>query len=97
MIKVLSLTLALPLLTVTAAQARPNTTAMRCADAQALVAQGGAVVMNTGPRTFRRFVANVGYCDRTQRIRPSYAPAADARQCQVAYECYDPQRFTGGR
>ncbi len=70
--------------------ARPDTRAMTCASAQRLVQQRGAVVMTTGQHTYFRFVANRGFCDAWEAIKPKRAPTRDVRQCPVGYECYEP-------
>ncbi|MBJ3774124.1 hypothetical protein [Acuticoccus mangrovi] len=79
-------------LTATAAPAaaRPDTRTMTCAEANALVRREGQVVMTTGTYTYRRFVANVGYCDRWQGIKPEYAPSRDNPKCVMHSVCYQP-------
>ncbi len=79
------------------AQAGRDIPSMRCADAQSTVARHGAIVLNTGPRTYRRFVSQLRYCDRWEHIRPAYAQAADTPQCQVGYICVDPPFYLNRR
>ena len=69
------------------AQARPSTTEMTCAGASALVASHGAVVLNTGPRTYDRFVSSHFFCQYDETLEPVWAPTADAAQCLVGYRC----------
>lgn len=68
------------------AQAMPNSLTMSCAQAQALVARQGAVVIGTGPDLFDRYVTNPGYC-QSQRSRPAWIPTRDNPQCLVGQEC----------
>jgi hypothetical protein len=73
-----------------AVAARPNATAMTCAQAAATVAQAGAVVMSTGQHTYERFVASAQYCVRHEITRPGYSPTRDSPRCQVGYVCETP-------
>ncbi|HEY9214707.1 MAG TPA: hypothetical protein VIQ29_17895 [Ancylobacter sp.] len=70
------------------AQARPDSLAMSCASASALVRDNGAVVIGTGPNLFERFVASAGFC-QSQRTEPAWIPTADQRQCLVGQRCRD--------
>ncbi|WP_428030676.1 hypothetical protein [Ancylobacter sp.] len=83
------LLLALPLSG--AAQARPDSLAMSCASAQALVRQQGAVVIGTGPNLYDRFVTDAGYC-QSQRSKPAWIPTRDEAQCLVGQLCRE-RRF----
>lgn len=74
------------------ALARPDTRAMTCAQAQALVKQQGAVVMSTGTYTYQRFVSTRAYCERFEITWPLYAPTRDNPQCFVAYYCKEQYR-----
>ncbi len=78
-----------------AAQPRPDVTAMTCAAAQALVARSGAVVATTGPGTYSRIVADVGFCTVEKSTRPDYERTRDVAECFVGYRCVDP--FSEGR
>jgi hypothetical protein len=69
------------------AQARPSTQAMTCGQSKALVASRGAVVLNTGPTTYERFVASQAFCQFNEMIQPMWAPTRDAPQCPIAYRC----------
>lgn len=70
------------------AQARPDSLAMSCASASALVRDNGAVVIGTGPNLFERFVASAGFC-QSRRAEPAWIPTADQRQCLVGQRCRD--------
>jgi hypothetical protein len=69
------------------AQPRPSTQAMTCGQAQGLVASRGAVVLNTGPTTYERFVASQGFCQFDEMIQPMWAPTRDTPQCPIGYRC----------
>ncbi len=69
------------------AQSHPLTLRMSCAQAQGLVASRGAVVLNTGPATYERFVGGYGYCPVGETPQPAWAPTADAAQCPIGYRC----------
>jgi hypothetical protein len=77
--------------TLTAAQAQPrvSTQSLTCVQARALVSSRGAVVLNTGPVTYERFVASSAFCDRGETIEPAWVRTADAAQCFIAYRCID--------
>ena len=77
-----SLLLTLP----ASAQAMPNSLTMSCAQARALVAREGAVVISTGPGLFDRYVTDAGYC-QSQRSKPAWIPTRDNPQCLVGQEC----------
>ena len=44
--------------------------------------------MNTGPRTYRRFVANRGFCARDAFTRVEFVPTLDNPQCPVEWVCF---------
>jgi hypothetical protein len=72
----------------TAAFARPNTTALSCADAQDLVAREGSIVLNTGaPGLFQRFVAGARFCGNSEAAAPAYVTTADAASCKIGFYC----------
>jgi hypothetical protein len=91
MMRVCSLFLAAAALAATSfvalAQGRPSTTAMSCAQAQALVNGSGAIVLGTGGPTFERFVANQNFCLRGEEAVPFWAPTRDNPQCMVGLRC----------
>lgn len=69
------------------AQARPSTLQMSCAQAQALVASRGAVVLTTGAHTFDRFVRDWRYCATSEYADPAAARTADNPSCNLFYVC----------
>ncbi|HRJ69602.1 MAG TPA: hypothetical protein PK812_08340 [Beijerinckiaceae bacterium] len=69
------------------AQPRPMTSAMTCADAQALVKRAGARVLNFTPTTYDRVVADLRFCIIGQTLVPEFAPTRDAPRCFVGYVC----------
>lgn len=72
----------------TAAFARPNTTALSCADAQDLVAREGSIVLNTGaPGLYERFVASARFCGSSEDAAAAYVTTADAASCKIGYYC----------
>ncbi|WP_244476472.1 hypothetical protein [Methylobacterium sp. Leaf88] len=79
----------------TDAQARPDTRAMTCAEAAALVARAGAVVMSTGPATYARFVRDGGFCPLPETTQPSWETTRDNPKCFVGYTCRD--KFNEGQ
>ena len=72
-----------------AAQNRPSTTAMTCAQAQSLVTARGALVLGTGGDTFDRFVRDAGFCASGQIAVPSFTPARDNPQCMAGWRCIE--------
>jgi hypothetical protein len=71
---------------------RPFTPQLSCQSASGLVAANGAVVMNTGPNTYDRYVRDASACFATQVTRPAWVPAADRAQCFVGYTCIERER-----
>ena len=71
----------------TAIAARPDTRTMTCEYAQAFVKQHRAVVMTTGPYTYARIVAGLGYCGPGEDVRLITAPTLDYPRCRVGYIC----------
>ncbi|MEM8664690.1 MAG: hypothetical protein AAGF49_11295 [Pseudomonadota bacterium] len=69
------------------AEARPDVRQMTCAQANALVAERGVVVMTTGRYTYRRFVSDVAYCEFDQRRRAYVVKSRDNPRCQVRGIC----------
>jgi len=72
---------------VTPALARDDTRMMTCAGAQQLVRDRGAATLATSTFVYYRFVADRSECDRTQILRPAFAPTKDDPNCQVGYRC----------
>jgi hypothetical protein len=71
---------------------RPLTPQMSCQSASGLVAANGALVMNTGPHTYDRYVRDRSACYAGQTTRPAWVPAADQAQCFVGYTCVETER-----
>lgn len=69
------------------AQSNPSTLQMSCAQVRGLIAARGAIVLNTGPTTYERFVGGYGYCVLGETPQPAWAPTADTAQCPVGYRC----------
>ena len=69
------------------AQSRPLTTRMSCAQAKGLVASQGAVVLNTGPLTYDRYVGSSSACALGEVMEPAWVPTADSAQCPIGYRC----------
>jgi hypothetical protein len=73
---------------------RPLTPQISCQSASGLVAANGALVMNTGPNTYDRFVRDSSACFAGQTTRPAWVPAADQAQCFIGYTCVERERRT---
>jgi len=69
------------------AQSGPTTQSMTCAQARALVASQGAVVLRTGPGGFDRFVRDSSFCIAQSRAEPAWVRTADLAQCPVGGRC----------
>ena len=85
--RVLLLGLALALPVVGAPEARPSTTQLTCEAASALVSSQRAVVLDTGPGTYDRFVSDRSQCLGQEMTRPAWARTADNPQCVLGYVC----------
>ncbi|KUM26892.1 hypothetical protein AU467_19385 [Mesorhizobium loti] len=69
-----------------AADARPDTRVMTCAETQALIQSRHAAVLTTGPNTYDRFVRQYGNeCDWPEVPTSIAVPTRDGR-CRV-YRC----------
>ena len=79
-----------------AAQGRPDTLAMACGQAQAIVQQYGEAVLGTGPYLFDRYVRSQAFCTWNEQTRASWVATRDSRQCFIGYRCvpadYDNKR-----
>ena len=71
------------------AQARPDTRSMSCQQLQNFVKDNGAVVMNTGPRTYNRFVHHRGFCLYSETVGTAWVDASDG-DCRLR-ECKPPR------
>lgn len=72
------------------ALARPASTSLTCAAARAHVQQQGAVLFDTSPTTFDRFVRDRSFCMYGEIARPAWVPTSDNPQCMVGYTCAEP-------
>jgi hypothetical protein len=70
-----------------ATEARPDTSRLTCAAAQALVTKSGAIVLDTGLSLFDRYVSSRASCASGDLTEPAFVPTADNRQCWVGYTC----------
>lgn len=67
---------------------RPDVSQLPCEQAQSLIAQRGAAVVTTGPRTFKRFVSDNRFCDAGEHyLHPAFTSTADKRACYIGYTC----------
>ncbi len=71
------------------AEARPDTRSMTCNQLQAFIKKNGAVVMNTGPRTYNRFVYHRGFCLYSETVGTAWVDASDG-ECRLR-ECKPPR------
>lgn len=69
------------------AQSHPLTLRMSCTQAQGLVASQKAIVLNTGPFTYDRYVGSYGSCGVGETLDPAWVPTADTAQCPIGYRC----------
>ena len=79
----------------TDAQARPDTRAMTCAEAAALVARAGAIVMSTGPATYARFIDALQLFTRLVNIGDAKSLACHPAST-THRQLTDPQRIAAG-
>ena len=77
------------------AQSHPLTTTMTCSQAQGLVASQGAIVLNTSPTTYDRYVASGAYCGLGELPGPGWARTRDVAQCPVGSRCVGVSRGSG--
>lgn len=73
------------------AQGRPDSAAMTCGQALALVRQRGALVLATGPLVYDRYVSDRGLCAPTQRTRQAFVATRDDPVCFVGFTCLEPE------
>jgi hypothetical protein len=69
------------------AESHPLTSRMACRQAINLVAVHGAIVLNTSPTTYDRYVTSSKYCVRGETTEPTWVPTADTPQCFIGYRC----------
>lgn len=70
-----------------AAQSRPDTLTMSCAQAQAMVNKAGAIVLGTGPNVYDRYVKDQLFCGPGEIARPEFVRSKDQAACMVGYLC----------
>jgi hypothetical protein len=78
------------------AQSHPSTLQMTCYGARELVATEGAVVLNTSPTTYDRYVAAGNQCALGEVMEPVWVPTADTPQCPIGYRCVSRMRPSRG-
>ncbi len=78
---------ALTLLAASVSHARPFTPSMTCGEAANTVSVNGAIVMDTGPHTYDRFVVSRAYCTPHERTKAAFAYTLNNPACQVGYTC----------
>jgi hypothetical protein len=85
--------LAIPALALTvtaaAAQVGPPTSQRTCGANRQLVQKEGAVVLDTGPSTYARFVRSSAECLVDQFPEPAWVPSSNNPQCFIGYRCKD--------
>ena len=82
--------LAVTLITTAAtAQVGPPTSQRTCGANRQLVQREGAVVLDTGPSTYARFVKNGSECTVDQFPEPAWVPSSNNPQCFIGYRCRD--------
>jgi hypothetical protein len=72
-----------------AAQVGPPTSQRTCGANRQLVVREGAVVLDTGPSTYARFVRNGSECLVDQFPEPAWVPSSNNPQCFIGYRCRD--------
>lgn len=73
-----------------AAQGRPDSLALTCAEAQRTVLRAGGIVVGTGPNLYDRYVSDRRFCEPTQALRRSFVQTRDSASCFIGYRCYEP-------
>jgi hypothetical protein len=77
------------LATAATTQAGPPTSQRTCGANRQLVQREGAVVLDTGPSTYARFVKNGSECLVDQFPEPAWVPSSNNPQCFIGYRCRD--------
>ena len=75
--------------TAAASQIGPPTSQRTCGANRQLVMKEGAVVLDTGPSTYARFVKNGSACLVDQFPEPAWVPSSNNPQCFIGYRCKD--------
>ncbi|MFG1345587.1 hypothetical protein V5F59_11895 [Xanthobacter autotrophicus DSM 431] len=92
-----ALALAVSLAVPATGHARPDTRAMSCSEAAALVTTHGAIVLGTGPDIYDRYVSQLRFCSGFEQLKPEWVKTRDNPQCFVGYTCYVPTRDQNSR
>ncbi|WP_404286342.1 hypothetical protein ACD578_15510 [Microvirga sp. RSM25] len=71
------------------AQVGPPTSQRTCGANRQLVMRDGAVVLDTGPMTYARFVRSGAECTVDQFPEPAWVPSSNNPQCFIGYRCKD--------
>jgi hypothetical protein len=71
------------------AQVGPPTSQRTCGANRQLVLREGAVVLDTGPSTYARFVRSGAECLNEQFPEPAWVPSSNNPQCFIGYRCKD--------
>jgi hypothetical protein len=71
------------------AQVGPRTSQRTCSANRQLVLKEGAVVLDTGPSTYARFVRSGAECTVDQFPEPAWVPSSNNPQCFIGYRCKD--------
>jgi hypothetical protein len=69
------------------AQERPQSPALTCAQASALVQSRGALILGTGGYTYDRYVSSQASCQVDEFAEAAFVPTRDNPQCQAGYRC----------
>jgi hypothetical protein len=75
--------------TAATAQVGPSTSQRTCSANRQLVMKDGAVVLDTGPSTYARFVKNGSEGLVDQFPEPAWVPRSNNPQCFIGYRCRD--------
>jgi len=75
--------------TAAAAQVGPPTSQRTCGANRQLVMREGAVVLDTSPTTYARFVRSGAECTVDQFPEPAWVPSSNNPQCFIGYRCKD--------
>lgn len=73
--------------TAATAQVGPPTSQRTCSANRQLVMREGAVVLDTGPTTYARFVKNASECVLDTFPEPAWVPSSNNPQCFIGYRC----------
>jgi hypothetical protein len=75
--------------TAVAAQIGPPTSQRTCSANRQLVLKDGAVVLDTSPTTYSRFVRSSAECLVDQFPEPAWVQSSNNPQCFIGYRCKD--------